>query len=144
MCRFVWMRWSVVQYLQSDYKQKSQCDVSIWLDAMICCTIFAIGLQTTVAMRCVDLVGCDDFFVQYLQSDYKQQSQCDVSIFLDAMICCTIFAIGLSTTVAMRSVDFFGCDNLLYNICNRITNNSRNAKCRFFWMRWLYVVQYLQ
>ena len=45
------------------------------LDAMICCTIFAIGLQKTVAMRRVD--------------------------FLDAMIVCKIFAIGLPTTAAV-------------------------------------------
>ena len=110
-----------------------QCDVSIFSDAMICCTIFAIGLQTTVAMRCVDFFGCDYLLYNICNRITNPMQQCDVSIFQDAMICCTIFAIGLQTHLQQCDVSIFsGCDDMLYNICNRITNNSRNVMCRFF------------
>ena len=113
MCRF-FFRWSVVQCLQNDYNK--------------------------IAMRCVDFFGCDDllynvckmittrlqqdrnamrrfFFrwsvVQCLQNDYKK--------------------------IEMRCVEFFGWDDLLYNVYKMITTRlqqDRNAKCRFFRMRW--------
>ena len=55
-------------------------------DAMIFCKMLARGLQKEVAMRCVDFFGCYDFFVKGCPYDYKKMSQCDASIFSDAMI----------------------------------------------------------
>ena len=52
-------------------------------------------------------------------------SKCDVSLFLDAMICCTIFAIGLQTLCSNTMCRFFLDAMILYNICNSILPKRR-------------------